>query len=513
MTSLTTRQRNLLQLLLDAESPLSTAELATNRQLTPRQVNYDLKGLKQWLAERDVMLTIKPRVGVRLACTPEQAQELIAEVTSDAKTQLVLSGEQRQQLLALILLEASEPFILYQLQQHMQVSRSTVLKDLDVVADCLADYDVILNRRPNYGIWIEGSEWGRRQALAAWVWGEIGLGQALTKMTHMDGLVFALEKDVALLSIVQEASDIIAGWNTQRALWQVANAEAQLDGRFTDNAVLHLSLVLAIQTQQVQNGRYVAVDPTIINQLKILPIWSVAAQIARRLAWSHVATWPDSEIAAIAMQILAAPRNDRWPGDLDMDASFADLIDELMRLISQNYKLPSLHDDTTLRDGLVMQIIPACMRARFHVWLPSSPQEVALSKEYVAEYDLAHALSIVVKQFTQVALTSDELNNMVLLLRATYIRKRPNRLPEIVIVCPSGMATAQLLMARLKVRVPRLNKLRVVSMRDLADKIGTAELIITTTPLPASFEGNAKVIQVHPLLLPEDIETITRWLF
>ena len=373
-----------------------------------------------------------------------------------------------------------------------------------------------LRRRPNYGIWIEGSEWERRQTLAAWLWGEIGLGQALTNMTHADGLTFALSEDAKLLPVVQKASEIIAGWDTKRALWQVAYAEAQLDGRFTDDAVLHLSLVLAIQTQQAQNGRQVAVDTATVEQIRTLPIWPIATQISRRLAWSHVVTWPDSEVAAIAMQILAAPRNDRWPGDLDVDDSFADLIDELMRHISESYKLPSLREDTTLRDGLVMQIIPACLRARFQVWLPSSSEAVALSafsQEYVEENDLAHALSIVVKQLTQVVLTSDEINNMALLLRAAYIRERPNRLPEIIIVCPSGMATAQLLMARLKARVPRLSNLRVVSLRNLADKIGTTELIITTTPLPASFKSNAKVIQVHPLLLPEDIETITRWLF
>jgi hypothetical protein len=47
MTSLTTRQRDLLHLLLDADAPLGSAELAANMQLTARQVSYDLKGLSR----------------------------------------------------------------------------------------------------------------------------------------------------------------------------------------------------------------------------------------------------------------------------------------------------------------------------------------------------------------------------------------------------------------------------------------------------------------------------------
>ena len=80
MTSLTTRQRDLLHLLLDADTPMGSAELAINMQLTARQVSYDLKGLRQWLANRDVALISTPGVGVTLTCTPQQHQQLTSEL-------------------------------------------------------------------------------------------------------------------------------------------------------------------------------------------------------------------------------------------------------------------------------------------------------------------------------------------------------------------------------------------------------------------------------------------------
>lgn len=63
MSTLTTRQRDLLHILLDAQSPMGTAELADQMQLTPRQVNYRLNGLKQWLA--DVGFPSLPTFGTR----------------------------------------------------------------------------------------------------------------------------------------------------------------------------------------------------------------------------------------------------------------------------------------------------------------------------------------------------------------------------------------------------------------------------------------------------------------
>jgi hypothetical protein len=39
-----------------------------------------------------------------------------------------------------------------------------------------------------------------------------------------------------------------------------------------------------------------------------------------------------------------------------------------------------------------------------------------------------------------------------------------------------------------------------------------ADLILTTVPLPRQYAHSPKVIQVHPLLMPEDIDAITQYL-
>ena len=513
MSTLTTRQRDLLQILLKTQTPLGTPALASQMQLTPRQVNYDLNGLKKWLAGRNIAINATPGVGVVLDCTTAQHDALVGEIDIDPNFQLVLTAGQRQQLLALILLDADEAYILYQLQHFTQVSRTTILKDLDVITGWFQAHGLKLERRPNYGIWIEGDEKNRRQALAAWLWGETELETPLTQMTHTQGLTFALSDDADFLPIVQKTNEIINRWFTKRTFAHVAYAEAQLDGRFTDDAVLHLSLVLAIQLQRVQSAQTLAVDSETITWLKSLSIWSVAAQIARRLAWGVEDTWPEAEVANIAMQLLAAPRNERWPGDLEIDASFSELIDELVEHISQAYELPGLTEDMTLRDGIIIHIFPACLRYRFNLWHPVFLTEAALSEKYAFEHQVANEMASIIQQHTAVTLPEADINNMALLLRAAFIRERPYRIQDVIVVCPSGMATAQLLVARLKARFPRLGTLKVVSLRELTPEALTAvELIITTAPLPAILSSQVTVIQVHPLLLPEDVEKITRFM-
>ncbi len=513
MSTLTTRQRDLLQQLLSSNEPLSASQLADEVDLTARQVNYDLKGLKGWLAQHDIPLRVTPGVGSALDCSPAQSKILANELAASSRLQLVLTAEQRQQLLALALLVSEEPFILYQLQQLTQVSRTTILKDLTALSEWVYSQALELKRRTNYGIWIEGDEPNRRHAIASLLWGEAPLGTPLFQVSHACGLEFSLADDAELLPIVKKINKLIKEWDTTAALNQVAYVEAQLGGRFTDDAVLYLSLIFSIQNGRVQHKHPVSLNEQTISWLKSLAVWPVAADIARRLGWRQSSSWPVDEVATIAMHILTAPRNERWPGDLDIDHIFHGTIEELVESISQAYGLPNLSQDSTLKDGLVNHIIPACLRLRFGLWAPASLFPTGLSTKYAFENDLARTLADIVEQRTQLTLPEHEINNIALLLRAAYIRERPNKLQEVLIVCPSGMATAQLLIARLKARFPRLGQFKVVSMRELDRGLASsAELIISTVPLPAKISEWTQVIQVHPLLLPEDVEAITQWL-
>lgn len=513
MAALTTRQRDILRVLLEASRPLGTAEIASLIHLSPRQVNYSLKGVKKWLAREDITLKVTPGVGVQLVCAPAQLRLVMRELNASTGVQLVLTAGQRQQLLALILLASDEPLILLQIQQLVDVSRATILKDLDEIESWLNSRDISLVRKPNYGVQVEADELVRQQALAALVWGEMPFGESLTAMTHGEGLVFSLKVDADLLPIVQRAIEIFSRWGTQRVTGIVAYAEEQLGGRFTDDAVLHLSLALAILTDRVQSGCHLELAAADIEWLRSLPVWPVARNTARRVGWHPSGKWGAADIAGIAMLFLAAPRSEVWPGDKDLDLLDNRLIDRLIAHVCQVYNQPDLCEDRILRDSLVNHLVPACLRKRFRLWYPSIPSRMALPNQYAFEYQVAGELVEIVREQTGYDLPESEISNIAMLLRAAYIRARPYRFGRVIVVCPSGMATAQLLVARLEARFPRLGNFEVVSLRSLGPEVvASADLILTTVPLPAELVENCKILQVHPLLMPEDVDAITRFL-
>jgi len=212
------------------------------------------------------------------------------------------------------------------------------------------------------------------------------------------------------------------------------------------------------------------------------------------------------------MELLAAQRNEILPGELVQNKGFELDIQRIMDYISESFKISKLKHDKTLQNGLLNNIIPACFRQRFKLWSPDSLSKVDLPEQSERELGIAQGIVDIVLENTGVALSKNDLNILAMLLRAAYIRNR-SYLEHVIVVCPSGMATAQLLVARLSVRFPYLSSLEVVSMRDLtAAMVLSADLILTTVPLPRQYTGSLNVIRVHPLLMPEDIEAITRFL-
>jgi mannitol operon transcriptional antiterminator len=213
------------------------------------------------------------------------------------------------------------------------------------------------------------------------------------------------------------------------------------------------------------------------------------------------------------MEMLAAPRNEILPGELERNNAFSVPIEQIMEYVSQATGISKVRDDRTLQNGLLNNIVPACFRQRFDLWLPRALNNASLPEQYEHESGIALGVADLVNERTGIRLPTNEINNLVALLRAAYIRNRTYRFERIYVVCPSGMATSQLLVARLNARFPHLTVLEVISLRDLTPAlVAAADLVLTTVPLARQFAQRDNVIQVHPALMPEDIEAITRFL-
>lgn len=513
MISLTTIQRDLLCQLLLAERPATTAALGQQLHLTPRQVHYGLSEISAWLERRQVGLRHVRGVGIELLCSPERRAALLAELTSLAAVQLVLSSGQRQQLLAFQLLTACRPHILSQFQHALEVSRATAIKDLETIEPWLAQFGLRVARRQHRGIWLEGSELARRQALAALTWGDVPFDRPILRVSREQGISFALANDAALLPLAGTVNSFIAALDLRAARQWVERAEAGLGGRFAEEGVDELALAIALQRQRVATKQFVAWAPQELDWLQAQAAWPVATRLASEL-------WPDlpqpvvlAEAAALAVQILACPRDEPWQPDLPANQQFQELLAALQAESATAYALPAIATDRLLREGLEAHLLPASTRRRFNLWGPTRPLAQTPVERQSVDQSVAARLAQRVFEATGIALPPTAEHELALLLHAAVVRARPERTRHVIVVCPSGMATTQLLVARLQARLPRLGTFEVLPLRALtAERVAAADLIISTVPLHLPGETSTPVVQVHPTLRSEDISALAQWM-
>ena len=510
MLSLTTTQRDLLCQLLVAEQPASAAALGAQLRLTPRQVQYGLREIRPWLDRRNLALRNTPGVGVQLIGEPAQKRALLAELRGQSRLQLILTADQRQQLLVLRLLTADEPVILDRFQHELAVSRLTVLRDLEVVEARLQPFGLELARRQHRGWWVAGPELLQRQALAALFWGSLPCERPLTQISNGTHVAFSLAEDAAFLPIVTDINRLIRSFDMIAARTVLAEIEAELGGHFAEEAFVWLTLALAIQRQRAAAGRLVSEETAMLAWAQAQAIWPVVEQsVSQRLPTLSLGA-SRSEASALAAHLCAAPRAELWR--IEFSSSLDSLLKSLMQEIALHYALPELAQDELLRAGLEAHILPTCVRQRFALWSPTPPVEGNTSSDG-AERLLITRLSGTAAAALGAAIPPDAEEELALLLQAALVRVQPERFRRVLVVCPSGMATTQLLVARLRARLPYLGTFEVLPLRALSpQRAAMADLIISTVPLPNRGELPVAVIQVHPALRSDDIAALMRWL-
>ncbi len=425
----------------------------------------------------------------------------------------MLTPEQRQQLICFLLLIETEPVILTRIGLHLKISRSTVISDLDQVEAWLADWDIRLERKQNYGISILCTEKQRQQVLLSLIWGKSPFSPSVFEVSYQKGLIFSLAEDIHSTPLVKDIDDFLHLFNMKKIFNKVIFIEDSLGGRFTDEAVLYLALVFSILLARMKMGEHIQVDLAELAKFKDTQEWRAAERMVTNLDSYEAPLWEQGDIAYVVMHIYSSPLLENWVSDLERVNGFKDLFEELLVAINSLYQIDGLTEDPTLREGIINYLVPVFNQHAFGLWFPKANVDLSSIDECEAEYELVDRLAAIIHKRTTIALEDEDKDMLVAFLRAAYIRLRSYQFSNVLLVCPSGMATAQLLTARLKTRFPHLGKLTVVSFRELdAEKVATADLIITLMPLAEDFGKDKPIIQVSPQLLQCDIDAITAFL-
>jgi mannitol operon transcriptional antiterminator len=497
---LDTRDIRILRWLLDQTEPRSTAAVAADLGLSQRVIRYRLGAVDSFLRTRDLEVLRRRGAGVWIDAPADQRAALGAELTGLSEAPRVYAREERDHILvASILWAAPEATSLDFLHDVLEVSKASARRDLRRNETWLDQRGLALMRRPGVGISVVGPEARVRRALVQ-----------LTMEAAPEEVLAELcarpfeEARLVRVRVPFGVRDHLSRLPIHSSARLVANSV--LGGTLSDgNNELVFAIYVAVTAARISDGKLITMGPGHHRSLTDHPVSETVASIAASYERAFGLPLPDLEVAGITEYLLGlATLGSMQPID---HIDHNELLDLMMNLAAVRLQ-ESLGTDTDLRNNLAQHLDRLAVRLRYGL-----PVHNPLLHEVAERYPIVHAvageLGALISKYLEAPVAEDEVGFVTMYLCGAIERSRLHPAKRAIVVCPSGMATAWVLVSRIQTEFPQLGLVKVLSSRSyLSLGAQEADLVISTVEIP---EGDIPVVIVNPLLPPGDVRRLAAY--
>ncbi len=507
---LNSRSKALLVLLLRADGPMTSEDLAGRLNLTRRMVRYHLDAAERWLTARQAPLTRKPHYGFEIEATRQAKTALLRELKQVTSEDIVLCPGERIHLILLLLFTQEEPLLVKQLWTQFRVCRTTIFGDLDEAQEWLETHMLVLLRRANYGFQLTGQEDHIREAFTALLLEIVGRTQ-LPILCSSSALSFSLPPASLPADLYQAPIESINS-RLSYARTLVNSWESTLEAELTDDAYLSLVLYLAITMDRVAKGKHAEPRPTFSHVWDQRRGHRSGQIVVERMERYLGCKLSEGDLDCIELQLSTArmrrsaptPTVEPEPWELELRTTVDAVLDE-----ASAYLHPWLKVDEQLRSNLTCHLRPAWHRLR--EGLPIANPLLKDIQEYDGYvYQVAKRCGDLLAAEVGKPIPAEEVGYIAMHLAAAMERVRPQKRSQwrVLVVCGEGSATAWLLVSRLRNEFPDIEITAVKPARHVLEQdLHGADVVIATCPVDT---GKLPMLVVSPVLSPQDVAALRR---
>lgn len=510
-------------MLLTKPAPVSTQELASSLGITARMVRYSLESIEQWLAMQDIAVVKRPGFGIVIDAPPQIQKNLLRKVQQTENVSVSFSRSERLQILLLYLLTKTEPITAKELQQKLDVSRTTILKDLDRADQWLSNFALILDRCQNVGCEIRGEESQHRRAFVSTVLESIEEAQLLDILydPNIPSVLSQMKQIGYIRALIRFLADLdLTDYN--RLITDLCD---QFGLKLLDRSYAGLVLDVAFQVSRFRKGKIVESAFADVWKQTDSKYTDMVRALAAGIKASRALTLIDPELGYLGRSLENASERrhemtteEKWNLDSQerqklLEEISADILKKVEDFISaiSLYLHPALRVDMELIRSLANHLHHIIHQKRPAGEIPN-PLYKSVIKQYGYVTQLVSKHAYIFNTLLPQDLTDGEISYITMYVAAAMERLFiPSNRKRAIIVGDHLRATSSLLTSRLHNEFPNLEITGYLSYMDYhKDPFGCEHnLVIATSPINAR---SAPVVVVNPLLLPEDIARLEKYM-
>lgn len=482
---LDSKNRALLSLLSE-NSYITAQEIGSRLSLSEKTVRTRLHEIMDAAEQNGAKIISKPRYGYGLQILDAekwsaffcQRQKTVVQIPKDAE-------ERVEYILAALLTQKAYAYIkLEQLSETLYVSSKTLTGEIKRVEYILHQFSLSLDRRPHYGIRIEGSEFNKRCCIL--------------QNFYMNSSPFwpTEEKEEQARQMAPVLLRLIR----------------QFHIRFTETTFQKTIYYIQISLARMQSGFAITNEPP-EYVADITAECDVSREVYREFAPAGHDV-PSAEVLYTGIyiagkRIMGVGRE--MGGDLVTSSKLDELITRMFEVVYQTYGV-DFREDLNLRILLLQHLKPMEIRLRYDIPVEMCADEI--KEKYFFCYTMAQLAAKVLEEEFGKPLPEEELLCLsiyfALAMDERHIEQKKKN--NILLICVSGKASAQLLVYRFKKEFGEyIQSLNVCSLYDLEHiDLSHIDLIFSTVPVYKPVP--VPIMQIRDFFEGQDILSVRRFM-
>ena len=491
MLNLTTRNKDLIKIMFNEDDYKSMNYYSSILNVSPRTLYSDINTINVYINQFNVKIDRKPSQGIKLVGSLEEKIQLLQSLNlSNEKEQAITTKERQLEIARLLLVE--EKTISYQkLSEHFLVSKTSIIKDMDVISSYLNEETVSI-QSDKKGTRIIGTEFQKQHSLKVFTNLLLEERKVLTVEDFFKVAPQVLPK-VYPIKIVEMSFKI------------VNEIEDTLNISISDHYFKSLIVTLLVLIYRIANGNHMYFERNFVfEEIKALDTYPIAKNILEVIARELNISFSESDIDYLNRQLIAHGLKSQLKNKVKTKKYkkiVADIINEMSTIMHVD-----LTKDQKLFDGIMFHLIPMEYRLKMGMRI-ENPLLSEIKIQYSVTFSSTwYAMSIAEKELG-ITLTEDEVGFIMVHFQAAIDRKI--QVKKILIVCPTGIGSSELIANKIKRFLPSQDIVEVVPIRKIYENdIDNVDLIISSVQLDIS---KKPVIYVSPLVTNSDLKNISKF--
>lgn len=492
------RINSLLKILLTEDNPVPIAVLAKRIGASNNTIRKDLNIIEHILLLNGCILVKSRGIGIYIDGSRKEKLELLAklQVKNDEDIQIHSQGYRIYYILRRLLLNTDSYIKVDDLSEELFVSRSTVQNDLLKCKKWLTGFSCKIEIKRKTGFKVVGSELNCRKALC----NLIDMESKNNKSPNEN----ELNRRRLKKEIYNEIKNVL-DMDCSPIERIIHNAEKRLCLSLDDKSYSFLVMYIAVTVKRVQ-GSYEITNGIKIEEHKESREYKVAVMMAKEIEAKYNIRLGMQEVYYLFLYIASAKymkssiKKVKFKLD-KVDKLCISIAKEIIsiteRVYGQNFK-----EDNDFYEGLLIHLRPTIYRLMLGITF-GNPLLKEIKDNYPKAYGIAYASNEVFEKFLGKPIPEEEIGYIAIHIEAAAERKKD--LLNAVVVCNTGMGTAELLATKIRKRFKQINIVRVESFSAFSESENDdIDLVFSTIPI----ETKIPHLLVSPLLTIDDLNSI-----